>query len=183
MSFELWSCFLCLYFLSLFALFVFRETLKEVLPMLRSTGNPQVEYIIRIMKKWAKDNRVALWTHCMSYSWTCILICFVWYPYACLSVNNICEEYNSSDASWNKISCSYKATISTATLKHLLNVYYISFFNICSCQKEKTIFTMYPCQWMFSVRWTMQQIKFIYFHTWGNIRLYCFVLVTINVFI
>lgn len=37
-----------------------RETLKEVLPMLRSTGNPQVEYIIRIMKKWAKDNRVAL---------------------------------------------------------------------------------------------------------------------------
>ena len=37
-----------------------RESLKEVLPMLRSTGNPQVEYIIRIMKKWAKDNRVAL---------------------------------------------------------------------------------------------------------------------------
>ncbi|KAK7144293.1 hypothetical protein R3I94_010644 [Phoxinus phoxinus] len=37
-----------------------RDTLKEVLPMLRSTGNPQVEYIIRIMKKWAKDNRVAL---------------------------------------------------------------------------------------------------------------------------
>ncbi|XP_051997559.1 intraflagellar transport protein 56-like [Xyrauchen texanus] len=37
-----------------------RETLREVLPMLRSTGNPQVEYIIRIMKKWAKDNRVAL---------------------------------------------------------------------------------------------------------------------------
>ncbi|KAF5889499.1 intraflagellar transport protein 56, partial [Clarias magur] len=36
-----------------------RESLKEVLPMLRSTGNPQVEYIIRIMKKWAKDNRVA----------------------------------------------------------------------------------------------------------------------------
>ncbi|XP_053353734.1 intraflagellar transport protein 56 isoform X3 [Clarias gariepinus] len=37
-----------------------RESLKEVLPMLRSTGNPQVEYIIRIMKKWAKDNRVAV---------------------------------------------------------------------------------------------------------------------------
>uniref|UniRef100_A0A8B9LSY6 Intraflagellar transport protein 56 n=1 Tax=Astyanax mexicanus TaxID=7994 RepID=A0A8B9LSY6_ASTMX len=35
-----------------------RDSLKEVLPMLRSTGNPQVEYIIRIMKKWAKDNRV-----------------------------------------------------------------------------------------------------------------------------
>lgn len=38
----------------------FRESLKEVFPMLRSTGNPQVEYIIRIMKKWAKENRVAL---------------------------------------------------------------------------------------------------------------------------
>ncbi|KAI7807938.1 intraflagellar transport protein 56 [Triplophysa rosa] len=37
-----------------------RETLKEVLPMLRNSGNPQVEYIIRIMKKWAKDNRVLL---------------------------------------------------------------------------------------------------------------------------
>uniref|UniRef100_A0A4W4GVU6 Intraflagellar transport protein 56 n=1 Tax=Electrophorus electricus TaxID=8005 RepID=A0A4W4GVU6_ELEEL len=37
-----------------------RESLKEVLPMLRITGNPQVEYIIRITKKWAKDNRVAL---------------------------------------------------------------------------------------------------------------------------
>ncbi|XP_056605626.1 intraflagellar transport protein 56 [Triplophysa dalaica] len=37
-----------------------RETLKEVLPMLKNSGNPQVEYIIRIMKKWAKDNRVLL---------------------------------------------------------------------------------------------------------------------------
>lgn len=39
-----------------------RETLKEILPMLRNSGNPQVEYIIRIMKKWAKDNRVILWS-------------------------------------------------------------------------------------------------------------------------
>ncbi|KAM6957077.1 intraflagellar transport protein 56-like [Aplochiton taeniatus] len=37
-----------------------RETLREVLPLLRNTGNPQVEYIIRILKKWAKDNRVSL---------------------------------------------------------------------------------------------------------------------------
>ncbi|KAA0713364.1 Intraflagellar transport protein 56 [Triplophysa tibetana] len=37
-----------------------RETLKEVLAMLKNSGNPQVEYIIRIMKKWAKDNRVLL---------------------------------------------------------------------------------------------------------------------------
>uniref|UniRef100_A0A8C8F4F6 Intraflagellar transport protein 56 n=1 Tax=Oncorhynchus tshawytscha TaxID=74940 RepID=A0A8C8F4F6_ONCTS len=37
-----------------------REALREVLPLLRNTGNPQVEYIIRILKKWAKDNRVSL---------------------------------------------------------------------------------------------------------------------------
>ena len=37
-----------------------RETLKEVLPLLRSSGNPQVEYIIRALRKWAKDNRVLL---------------------------------------------------------------------------------------------------------------------------
>lgn len=37
-----------------------RETLKEVLTLLRNSGNPQVEYIIRIMRKWAKDNRVLL---------------------------------------------------------------------------------------------------------------------------
>lgn len=37
-----------------------RETLREVLPLLRNTGNPQVEYIIRILKKWGKENRVAV---------------------------------------------------------------------------------------------------------------------------
>ncbi|XP_028395522.1 intraflagellar transport protein 56-like isoform X4 [Dendronephthya gigantea] len=35
-----------------------RETLRDVLQLLRNTGNPQVEYIIRTMKKWAKENRV-----------------------------------------------------------------------------------------------------------------------------
>ncbi|NXF07615.1 IFT56 protein, partial [Smithornis capensis] len=35
-----------------------KETLREVLHLLKSTGNSQVEYIIRIMKKWAKENRV-----------------------------------------------------------------------------------------------------------------------------
>ncbi|XP_066118513.1 intraflagellar transport protein 56 isoform X1 [Saccopteryx bilineata] len=35
-----------------------RETLRDVLHLLRSTGNSQVDYIIRIMKKWAKENRV-----------------------------------------------------------------------------------------------------------------------------
>ncbi|XP_072129118.1 intraflagellar transport protein 56 [Mobula birostris] len=37
-----------------------KETLREVLHLLRNTGNPQVEYIIRTLKKWAKDNRVAI---------------------------------------------------------------------------------------------------------------------------
>uniref|UniRef100_A0A8C7GHV2 Intraflagellar transport protein 56 n=1 Tax=Oncorhynchus kisutch TaxID=8019 RepID=A0A8C7GHV2_ONCKI len=37
-----------------------KETLKEVLPLLRSTQNPQVEYIVRALRKWAKDNRVPL---------------------------------------------------------------------------------------------------------------------------
>ncbi|PFX17839.1 intraflagellar transport protein 56-like [Stylophora pistillata] len=34
-----------------------KETLRDVLQILRNTGNPQVEYIIRTMKKWAKENR------------------------------------------------------------------------------------------------------------------------------
>ena len=37
-----------------------REMLKDVLPLLRSSVNPQVEYIIRTLRKWAKENRVAL---------------------------------------------------------------------------------------------------------------------------
>ncbi|XP_061686761.1 intraflagellar transport protein 56 [Syngnathoides biaculeatus] len=37
-----------------------KETLKEVVLLLRNSGNPQVEYIIRTMRKWAKDNRVFL---------------------------------------------------------------------------------------------------------------------------
>ncbi|XP_051899211.1 LOW QUALITY PROTEIN: intraflagellar transport protein 56 [Pristis pectinata] len=37
-----------------------KETMREVLHLLRNTGNPQVEYIIRTLKKWAKDNRVAV---------------------------------------------------------------------------------------------------------------------------
>ncbi|XP_013422208.1 intraflagellar transport protein 56 isoform X1 [Lingula anatina] len=37
-----------------------RETLRDVIQMLRNTGNPQVEYIVRTMKKWAKENRVAI---------------------------------------------------------------------------------------------------------------------------
>jgi len=35
-----------------------KESLRDVLSMLRNTSNPQVEYIIRIMRKWAKENGV-----------------------------------------------------------------------------------------------------------------------------
>ncbi|XP_057310931.1 intraflagellar transport protein 56-like [Hydractinia symbiolongicarpus] len=35
-----------------------RDTLRDVLQLLRNSANPQVEYIIRTMKKWAKENRV-----------------------------------------------------------------------------------------------------------------------------
>ncbi|CAG2243618.1 DYF13 [Mytilus edulis] len=37
-----------------------RDTLRDVINMLRNTSNPQVEYIVRTMKKWAKDNLVPL---------------------------------------------------------------------------------------------------------------------------
>ena len=37
-----------------------RETLRDVIQMLKNTGNPQVEYMMRTMKKWAKDNRVPI---------------------------------------------------------------------------------------------------------------------------
>ena len=33
-----------------------KESLREVLAMLRNTSNPQVEYFIRIIKKWCKEN-------------------------------------------------------------------------------------------------------------------------------
>jgi len=35
-----------------------KESLGDILTMLRNTSNPQVEYIIRIIRKWCKDNGV-----------------------------------------------------------------------------------------------------------------------------
>ncbi|TPX55336.1 hypothetical protein PhCBS80983_g05388 [Powellomyces hirtus] len=37
-----------------------KEMLRDAITMLRNTANPQVEYIIRIMKKYAKDNRIPI---------------------------------------------------------------------------------------------------------------------------
>ncbi|XP_078723146.1 intraflagellar transport protein 56 isoform X2 [Lampetra fluviatilis] len=37
-----------------------KETLRDVIQLLRNTGNPQVEYFLRILKKWAKDNRLPI---------------------------------------------------------------------------------------------------------------------------
>ena len=35
-----------------------KETLREILGMLKSSRNPQVEYLARVMKKWARENNV-----------------------------------------------------------------------------------------------------------------------------
>ena len=35
-----------------------REELQEMLVMLRKSTTPQLEYIIRIVKKWCKDNNI-----------------------------------------------------------------------------------------------------------------------------
>ena len=35
-----------------------KETLREVLSMLKSSRNPQVEYLARVMKKWARENGI-----------------------------------------------------------------------------------------------------------------------------
>ncbi|XP_034044353.1 intraflagellar transport protein 56 [Thalassophryne amazonica] len=37
-----------------------KDILKEVVHLLQNSGNSQVEYIVRVMRKWAKDNRVLI---------------------------------------------------------------------------------------------------------------------------
>ena len=37
-----------------------RQSLADIVQLLKNTANPQVEQIIKVMKKWAKDNRVSL---------------------------------------------------------------------------------------------------------------------------
>jgi len=37
-----------------------RDLLRDVIQMLHSTANNEVDHIVRTMKSWAKDNRVAL---------------------------------------------------------------------------------------------------------------------------
>lgn len=41
-----------------FISFFCRDKLQEVVQLLRNTTNPQVEYVTRTMKKWARDNQV-----------------------------------------------------------------------------------------------------------------------------
>lgn len=36
----------------------FRELLSEIIQLLKNTSNSQVEQIIRVMRKWGKDNRI-----------------------------------------------------------------------------------------------------------------------------
>jgi hypothetical protein len=35
-----------------------RETLREILLLLRNTSNQQAESMVKTMKKWARDNKV-----------------------------------------------------------------------------------------------------------------------------
>ena len=37
-----------------------RQSLADIVHLLKNTSNPQVEQIVKVMKKWAKDNRVTL---------------------------------------------------------------------------------------------------------------------------
>ena len=37
-----------------------RQSLVDVVQLLKNTSNPQVDHIIKVMKKWAKDNRISL---------------------------------------------------------------------------------------------------------------------------
>eukprot|EP00357_Protocruzia_adherens_P032707 CAMPEP_0115006664 /NCGR_PEP_ID=MMETSP0216-20121206/20646_1 /TAXON_ID=223996 /ORGANISM="Protocruzia adherens, Strain Boccale" /LENGTH=564 /DNA_ID=CAMNT_0002373313 /DNA_START=18 /DNA_END=1712 /DNA_ORIENTATION=+ len=37
-----------------------KEKLNEIIELLKNSGNPQVEYIIRVVRKWAKENGMAL---------------------------------------------------------------------------------------------------------------------------
>jgi intraflagellar transport protein 56 len=39
---------------------VSRDDLQDVLNMIRNTSNPQVEYIVRIIKKWCKENNIKI---------------------------------------------------------------------------------------------------------------------------
>ena len=37
-----------------------KEDLRDVLAMVRNTSNPQVEYMVRIISKWAASNGVKI---------------------------------------------------------------------------------------------------------------------------
>lgn len=41
-------------------LFIFRDQLADVIQLLRNSANPQVEQLIKMMKKWAKNNKVVV---------------------------------------------------------------------------------------------------------------------------
>jgi intraflagellar transport protein 56 len=37
-----------------------KDRLVEVVELLRNTNSPQVEFIVRVIKKWAKENNIKL---------------------------------------------------------------------------------------------------------------------------
>lgn len=36
------------------------DSLRDVVQMLQNTNHPQVEYLTRVMRKWARENKVSL---------------------------------------------------------------------------------------------------------------------------
>jgi intraflagellar transport protein 56 len=37
-----------------------KDRLIEIVELLRNTNSPQVEFIVRVIKKWAKENNIKL---------------------------------------------------------------------------------------------------------------------------
>ena len=56
-----------------------KESLRDILGMLRNTSNPQVEYFVRIIKKWCKENGAcALGSLCVGLGLLCVVcLCVV----------------------------------------------------------------------------------------------------------
>ena len=38
-----------------------RDHLVEAMGMLRDSNNPQVEFILKVIRKWAKENGIKIW--------------------------------------------------------------------------------------------------------------------------
>uniref|UniRef100_A0A4W5RPG6 Intraflagellar transport protein 56 n=1 Tax=Hucho hucho TaxID=62062 RepID=A0A4W5RPG6_9TELE len=113
-----------------------KETLKEVLPLLRSTQNPQVEYIIRALRQWAKDNRVPLTYQCHNVlnSHNTLITCC----YYIICVVHMCIFYQTLLlVKINQITCSHESC--TMCIDELYCTYVTVFISCTTC----VLFAMY----------------------------------------